>query len=92
GPLTGGLGEIFHFAVGSPVRTEAELLEIVQLTIAPLLRTVPGVVEVNWWGGRQRTLQVTARPADLARHHLPLEDLRLALGRAIGSAAGSSLQ
>lgn len=91
GPLTGGLGEIFHFAVGSPARTEAELLELVQLTIAPLLRTVPGVVEVNWWGGRQRTLQVTARPADLARHRLTLEELRTSLGRAIGSAAGSSL-
>ena len=36
GPLTGGLGEIYHFAVRSPDRTKAELLELVQLRIAPL--------------------------------------------------------
>lgn len=91
GPLTGGLGEIYHFAVTSPQRTEAELLEIVQLTIAPILRSVPGIVEVNTWGGQQRTMDVVARPADLARHRLTLEDLGQAASRAIGSAAGASV-
>jgi cobalt-zinc-cadmium resistance protein CzcA len=91
GPLTGGLGEIYHFAVTSPQRTEAELLQTVSLAIAPLLRSVPGVVEVNTWGGRQRTLDVVARPADLARLHLTLDDLGAAVHRAVGSAAGASV-
>lgn len=91
GPLTGGLGEIYHFAVTSPLRTEAELLEIVQLTIAPILRSVPGIVEVNTWGGQRRTLDVVARPTDLARHGLVLDDLAEAARRAIGSAAGASV-
>ncbi len=51
GPLTGGLGEIFHFTLSSPRRTPAELLELAELRVAPLLRGVPGVVEVNTWGG-----------------------------------------
>ena len=91
GPLTGGLGEIYHFAVGSPQRTKAELLELVQLRIAPLLRQVPGVVEVNWWGGERRSLEVLARPADLARLHLTVADLIAALHRAIGAAPGASV-
>ena len=91
GPLTGGLGEIYHFAVTSPLRTEAELLEIVQLSIAPILRSVPGIVEVNTWGGLQRTLDIVARPVDLARHSLTLADLAEAADRAIGSAAGASV-
>ena len=91
GPLTGGLGEIYHFAVRSPERTKAELLELVQLRIAPLLRQVPGVVEVNWWGGERRSLEVRARPADLARLHLTLADLVTALHKAIGAAPGASV-
>ncbi len=91
GPLTGGLGEIYHFAVTSNLHTDAELLEVVELTIAPLLRAVPGVVEVNSWGGRQRTMEVVAKPAELARRHLTLEDLAEATRRAIGSAAGASV-
>ncbi len=91
GPLTGGLGEIYHFAVRSPERTKAELLELVQLRIAPLLRQVPGVVEVNWWGGERRSLEVLARPADLARLHLTIADLIEALHKAIGAAPGASV-
>jgi cobalt-zinc-cadmium resistance protein CzcA len=91
GPLTGGLGEIYHFAVTSSQHTDAELFEIVELTIAPLLRAVPGVVEVNSWGGRQRTMEVVAKPSELARRHLTLDDLAEATRRAIGSAAGASL-
>ena len=91
GPLTGGLGEIYHFAVRSPDRTKGELLELVQLRIAPLLRQVPGVVEVNWWGGARRSLEVRARPADLARLHLTIGDLVESLHRAIGAAPGASV-
>lgn len=91
GPLTGGLGEVYHFAVTSSQRTDAELFELVQLSIAPLLRAVPGVVEVNTWGGRQRTMDVVARTADLARYRLTLDDLGEAARRAIGSAAGASV-
>ena len=39
GPLTGGLGEIYHFAVGSSQRTSAELLELQGQVLA--LRALP---------------------------------------------------
>ena len=58
GPVTGGLGEIFHFTVSSDARSLSELQELVQLQVAPLLKSVPGVVEVNSWGGSQRTFDV----------------------------------
>ena len=91
GPLTGGLGEIYHVAVTAPARTQAQLLELVQLQIAPLLRGVPGVVEVNWWGGHQRTLDAVARPTDLARLRVTLPELMQALRNTIGSAPGANL-
>lgn len=91
GPLTGGLGEIFHFVLSSPRRTPAELMEMVQLRVAPLLRAVPGVVEVNQWGGDQRTFDAVARPADMARLHVTLPMLAEALKAAVGSAPGASV-
>lgn len=91
GPLTGGLGEIFHFTVRSPLRTPAELLELVELQVVPLLRTVDGVVEVNTWGGERRALDVVGRPAAMARWGVDLAELERAVVAATGAAAGSSL-
>jgi len=90
-PLTGGLGEIFHLTLSSDVRTPAELLELASLRVAPLLKSVKGVVEVNSWGGAQRTLDVIAEPALLASRGLTLRDVREALNDASGATAGGAL-
>ncbi|MFO0681650.1 MAG: CusA/CzcA family heavy metal efflux RND transporter [Sandaracinus sp.] len=91
GPMSGGLGEIYQFAVSSDRRTPAELMELVETRIAPRLRTVPGIVEVNTWGGGRRTLAVEGDPTRMARHHVTLRMLRDATERAVGAAAGASL-
>src|SRR5690606_9058190 len=70
GPLSGGLGEVYQFSLSSPDRSGAELLELVQLRVAPLLRQVPGVVEVNTWGGERRTMEVRADPLQLSAREI----------------------
>ncbi len=91
GPVTGGLGEIFHFTLSSPRRTAAELLELATWRVAPRLRAVPGVVEVNTWGGQQRALEVKADPVRMAQRGLTLDDLREALQAATGAVPGAAL-
>ncbi len=91
GPISGGLGEIFHFTLDSPRRTPSELLEIAQFKVAPMLRSVPGVVEVNTWGGEQRVLEVKVDPVRMAARGLTLEDVRDALANATGTAPGAAL-
>ncbi|MCC6333552.1 MAG: efflux RND transporter permease subunit [Myxococcales bacterium] len=91
GPVTGGLGEVFHFTLSSDARSLAELLELVQQRVAPTLKSVPGVVEVNPWGGAERTFDVVTDPLRLSQRHQTLGDLAGALERATGSAAGASL-
>jgi len=90
-PLTGGLGEIFHLTLSSSIRTPAELLELSTLRVAPLLKSVKGVVEVNSWGGAQRTLDVIAQPALLATRGLTLSDVRDALSNASGAQPAGAL-
>ncbi len=91
GPVTGGLGEIVHFTLRSPTRTTAELYELAMLRVAPLLRSVSGVVEVNTWGGERRTIDVVADPLRLAERGLTLQDLRTAVENAVGTAPAATL-
>jgi cobalt-zinc-cadmium resistance protein CzcA len=91
GPLTGGLGEIFHVAFTSPRRTQRELLELAQYKVAPLLRGVAGVVEVNTWGGQERVLEVRADPVRLAARGLTLGEVARALQDSMGAVAGTAL-
>jgi cobalt-zinc-cadmium resistance protein CzcA len=91
GPMTGGLGEVFHFTLTSPTRTAGELLELAQHQVVPRLRSVPGVVEVNTWGGAQRTLEVRVDAVRLAHRGLSLDELATALERATGAAPGAAL-
>ncbi|MEZ4403373.1 MAG: CusA/CzcA family heavy metal efflux RND transporter [Kofleriaceae bacterium] len=91
GPLTGGLGEVYHLALRSPTRSPSELLDLATYEVAPLLRAVPGVVEVNTWGGALRRFEVRADPIRLARHGLSLEDLRTAVERGIAVVPGDAV-
>ena len=88
GPVATGMGEVFQFLVrgkknelptAAPSRTLAELRTLQQWTIAPQLRAVPGVAEVNTWGGDEREIQVAVDPTALLRHDIPLADLIEAL-------------
>ncbi len=90
-PLTGGLGEIFHLTLSSSSRTPAELLELATYRVAPLLKSVSGVVEVNSWGGAQRTWDVIADDARLSARGLTLAQLKTALEGATGVATGGAL-
>ncbi|MDP3503928.1 MAG: CusA/CzcA family heavy metal efflux RND transporter [Myxococcales bacterium] len=90
-PLTGGLGEIFHLTLSSPSRTPAELLELATYRVAPLLKSVSGVVEVNSWGGAQRTWDVIADDARLSARGLTLSQLKTALEGATGVSTGGAL-
>lgn len=65
GPMTTGLGEVFHFTIDWPGHPLAEIRTLFDWEIARRLRTVPGVVEVNAWGGDTREVEVRLRETAL---------------------------
>ncbi len=81
GPISTGLGEVFHYVVRSddPHRTLTELREIQDWQIKPELRKVPGVAEVNTWGGFEKQYHVITEPRRLVKYGLTLEHLLEAL-------------
>ena len=59
GPISTGLGEIYQFTVQGDGRyTAMELRTVLDWYIAYQLRAVPGVVEVNTFGGELKTYEV----------------------------------
>jgi cobalt-zinc-cadmium resistance protein CzcA len=90
GPVATGLGEVFHYLV-SGQRPLAELRTLQDWVIAPQLRAVPGVAEVNSWGGDERQVQVVVDPAELEAHGLSLPELVEALQHDHGNAGGGPL-
>ncbi|ABS26584.1 efflux RND transporter permease subunit [Anaeromyxobacter sp. Fw109-5] len=79
GPVATGLGEIFHYVVKSRTVPLEELRTLHDWVIAPQLRTVPGVAEVNAWGGLEKQWHVVVDPLRLQQFDLALADVYTAL-------------
>lgn len=74
-PISTGLGEIFYYSVNyradakhkPPTELEQliELSELQEYVIKPLLRTVPGIAEINGSGGYEKQFVVQPKPEAL---------------------------
>ncbi|MBW1831500.1 MAG: efflux RND transporter permease subunit [Deltaproteobacteria bacterium] len=104
GPISTGLGEIYQFTVqGDPMclpgepdvedcYTPMELRTVLDWYIAYQLRSVPGVVEVNTYGGELKTYEVQLDPARLTALDIPLGDVFEAIERNNANAGGAYIQ
>jgi cobalt-zinc-cadmium resistance protein CzcA len=81
GPIATGLGEVFHYVVRSTdgKRTPTELRVLQDWVVKPQLRKVPGVAEVNTWGGFEKQFHVVVETDRLIKYRLTFEDLVEAL-------------
>lgn len=91
GPISSGLGEIYQFEVrGEPMcepgqadtpdcYTLMELRTILDWYVSYQLRPLPGVVEVNAFGGELKTYEVQVDPDRLNALNLSLDDVFEAL-------------
>src|SRR3954468_1931162 len=79
GPPATPMGEVFQYLVESDSLSLMELKNIQEYTIKPLLRTLPGVADVNSWGGMVQQFHVDADPSKLAGYGLTLRDVEEAL-------------
>ncbi|HZM16120.1 MAG TPA: CusA/CzcA family heavy metal efflux RND transporter [Candidatus Krumholzibacteria bacterium] len=91
GPVATGLGEIFHYLVTSKDHSLAELRAIQDWVIKPQLRSVPGVAEVNTWGGDERQIQVRLDPLQLQKHDLSFSEVIEALEGNNANVGGGTL-
>ena len=75
GPVTTGLGDVFQFTVEGEGVSPMERRTILDWQIAPRLRAVPGVTEVNAWGGLPKQYEVVVDPAKLLAYEISLKEV-----------------
>lgn len=77
-PITTPLGEVFMFTIEGPLSL-MEKRSLLEWTIRPQLRNIPGVADVNSLGGMVRSFEVIPDPDALAARQLSLSQLQAAL-------------
>ncbi len=92
GPVSTGLGEIYQFEVRGAGKSQMELRTILEWEIAPRLRAVPGVVEVNSFGGELKTYEVQLRPERLIQYRVSMTQVFEALERNNANAGGAYIE
>ena len=91
GPISTGLGEIYHYILTSTEYSLVELTTLHDWVVKPRMLSVPGVAEVNTWGGKVKQFHVLADPERLAGYSLTLPDLVEALQRNNLSVGGGNI-
>lgn len=99
GPVSTGLGEVYQYTLdrgddGERALTEEELMQrrIAQdWVVRPLLRSIPGVAEINSQGGYAKQYQVLVNPDKLRHFGLTIADVYQAVGRNNANAGGGVL-
>ncbi|NOS82755.1 MAG: efflux RND transporter permease subunit, partial [Nitrospira sp.] len=100
-PVTTGLGEVYHYYVEGPNATatdptivQTELMDqrtMQEWVLRPLLKGVPGVIDVNAMGGFVKQYQVLVDPAKLRKFDLTLHDIYDAVAKNNANAGGNVL-
>jgi len=83
-PLTSSASTVLGFGVTSKTRSLSELRTAVDWTIVPHLMAIPGVADVNVFGGKVRQFQVQTSPEKLIKYGISLLQVEQALRKSTG--------
>mgnify|MGYP000219819702 FL=1 len=100
GPVSTGLGEVYQYTLvhpddGRTPLTPEQLMErrvIQDWVLRPMLRSIPGVAEINSMGGLERQFQVLVSPDRLRHYKLSLREVLEAVERNNANAGGGVLR
>ena len=75
GPISTALGEIYQYTVKGQNYSLTELREIQDWLIAPQLKTIQGVTEINSFGGFVKQYDVIIQPGKLRNYGVGIKDV-----------------
>jgi len=75
GPMATAFGEVYQYTVESRGRSLMDIKTFQDWTLRYALRSVPGVSEVNAWGGQSKQYAIQLDPMALRRYGLTVHDI-----------------
>ena len=88
-PITTGLGEIYQYTLESDELSLTELRTLQDWVVAPQLRPIQGVAEINSFGGFVKQYAVSVDPVALEKYELELRTVVEALERNNANGGGA---
>ena len=83
-PLTSSASTVLGVGLTSDTRSLMELRTLVDWTVVPHLLAIPGVADVNVFGGQVRQYQIQVDPVKLTRYGISLQQVIDAASKATG--------
>lgn len=74
-PMSTPLSEVFMFTVENPLLSLTEKRELLDWQIRPMLRTVPGVADVNSLGGFVKTYEIVPDILLMQQYNISFDDI-----------------
>jgi cobalt-zinc-cadmium resistance protein CzcA len=88
GPISTGLGEILQYTLEGEGKSAMDLRTVQDWIVSPLLKPIPGVNEVNSFGGEVKQYQVLVSPEKLVKYGLTINEVVEAVEQGNANAAG----
>lgn len=92
GPVSTGLGEVFMYLVEGSTQTLMDLRTLQDWVIRPMLRSVPGLADVDTLGGLAKQYEVLVDPGRLTSFGLTLRQVHAAVAGNNQNAQGSYIE
>lgn len=90
-PVSGPAGEIYRYTLKSDTRNLMQISELQHWTIIPALETIPGVANVDNFGGFTKEFQLELNPDRLRQHGVSVPQVMQAISANTSNAGGGRI-
>jgi cobalt-zinc-cadmium resistance protein CzcA len=80
-PPYGPTGEIYRYTLQSKTRSARELKTIQDWVVERQIKSVPGIADVNGFGGQVKTYEISVDPGQLAKYNMTALDVYAAISK-----------
>ena len=90
-PVSGPAGEIYRYTLESDTKNLMQLSELQTWTVIPALESVPGVANVDNFGGFTKEFQIELDPSSLLRYGVSVNQVTEAISANTANAGGGRI-
>ena len=91
-PMSTAFGEVYQYTVSAPRMSLMQIKTLHDWVIRYALLTIPGVSEINSWGGETKQYTIEVDPENLRRFNLTLHDVVTAVTNNNANFGGSYIE